>query len=1252
MDGYPRGSLDHNVPFLVASGLSSAFVDEVPGDSKDQDHGVALKSELSCLTGESAEVLEKYLQSIDATQPPWIQRDKKTPYRYRVVSVGRAFRFPARHASLPDDIEPPEEAILHSPFSPLSPASPLYPDGLIDTQWLRKHQELVPSVYLCFYTLTSDPTRSTLDDNKLKADINAIKAEIAKSGYKTRLAVALMSDTTTSPGTILDGIQERLENIRKGTGLATGRTIFYIAPRESLEELTDAVDTILTALYPQSLEYYRDLVRHTRKKRSRGIIPQPTVPPTTGTSQTLSLPGWYVRYDFKAAVFSEFRQEMDVAIRSYEQAYDGLLSQEVWDLIPSWSPRWNEARLLSDIIAIRVLRCFLWNEQTSMAVSRWQVHRDRIADFINRRGRGTNNYGWQAWETRWSLVMANLIEGMDIQALRLTKTLYLQPEKGVPRDRHYPWELMHHTGYWYRQAARHTAIRRALAYSIPEEDRRTPDASPATSATNNVYTYDTYMCPAPHEEFPLEKPGIDYSQLIMDSLTAAKAQFQARGQRRLVAETSLDCAKEAATLEQWDNVTALLLPIWEDMPFRKEGWTDITEDINWTLRPAAAKKGLADVVLTIDWELLHRKFSRRNNWSYDLSRSLDGIDSSSKPTVSLSDDTNTSFLSAAFVFKSEQGKAGETSVAQLTITSDAFPDSPPVQLSEVRLEFEGTPRPIVITHDPASVASPKLRGNTVLSKVGLKVETEVVEEAEEKEEEEEEEAEGSDCSETLTPIRGTADLLLSPGQTRVYEMAIPLRDPGDARAKSTTVIVDTDDFRLEYTISFKDIMPGSFWVDPSGFRRKMGRDDPHHVHVEPRPPKMEIKPANVMDQFYANEPITLEFELVNAEDEDAVTKLDIHAFGDSVPSATVKIAGLPDVTAPPNSEASKLIGTSLGTIKSSDKVKIQICLDAVAQPSSLEFHVRASYHLVSDPGTRILQKDTFTVNVVSPFEANYEFAPRLHPDPWPSVFDPDTIRDASDEDEESVQRPLGLAQKWCLVCRYASFATEDLQIVGLDAQVLSSTGDIRCATANGPLVPGEGLRVAPRAMQEARFDITAQKLSLDDRAPATLDLALVLRWKRLTSDSVNTTTLLTPRYAVLGTEPRVLASASAAPPVGGEGLMDLDVTIENPSSHFLTFGITMEPSDEFAFSGPKRTTVHVLPMSRRVSSYRLLPLVRGAFFRPGLVVKDKYFQKVLRVLPTGGGMKADKEGLVIWAPGESGEEGEEGEDEDEEGASP
>jgi hypothetical protein len=139
------------------------------------------------------------------------------------------------------------------------------------------------------------------------------------------------------------------------------------------------------------------------------------------------------------------------------------------------------------------------------------------------------------------------------------------------------------------------------------------------------------------------------------------------------------------------------------------------------------------------------------------------------------------------------------------------------------------------------------------------------------------------------------------------------------------------------------------------------------------------------------------------------------------------------------------------------------------------------------------------------------------------------------------------------------------------------------------------------------------------------------------------------KYLVLGTEPRVLASVyhAAKPEDDIPGLLQMDMTVENPSNHFLTFGLSMEPSEDFAFSGAKQTTLNLLPQSRRTITYRLFPHVSGVYIRPKLTVRDKYFQKVLRIIPTEG-MKIDEEGLLVWVPGEeTKKEGEEDEGEEE-----
>ncbi|CAI0653414.1 unnamed protein product [Colletotrichum noveboracense] len=1216
MDGYPVGSLDHNIPHIVLAGLTSAPAKELPLSAELRDQAILLRSELPSLETPDAESLRDYIVRQDGRNQPWNGRDSGKPYKLRVTVAGRSFVLPPRRARLPEGIEAPEGVpVLHSPFSPLTPVSPLYPDGLMNTEWLQKHEDMVPSVYVSFYTLTSDPTLATLHDNQLKTDINNLKAALGKSGYRTRLAVVLLSDGTAS-SSMVDLVQDRLDNIRKGVALDT-KTFFYLSPGDLSIDLEHTADSMLAAVFLQALEYYRDLGRHARKKRGRGIAPQPTVPPTS-TSQTLSVQDWNVRYDFKTGIFAEFRQEMDAALRSYDQAYEELLSQDVMDIIPSWSPRWNEARMLADTIAIRGIRCVLWGAQTTSAVRRWQMHRDRIADFVDRRGRGTNNYGWEAWESRWAVVMANLIERVDVRSLApSTKTLYLQPEKAAAVDKLQPWDMLHHTGYWYRTAAEHLAARRRLARSIPESDRRSPDTTPASAVASKAFTYDTYMCPDPHEEFPLQGMGVNHSQLIIDLLMAARSQFQARRQHRISAELSLECAKEMVNLKAWKDIVTILRPLWKDMSFREEGWTNIAEDLSWVLRGAAAHTGNAELVVAIDWELMNKRFTRRPKWHYDISRSLEGLSIESKPTVTINDDIS-SFISASFIFKGEDGKAGETCQAQLAIKSDAFSDAAPITLKGLRVDFEGSLKTITLDHAAESDAT-TAKGAVSLSNVPLK-----------------ETARAGEDEEGASVLSGSANLTIVPGSANVYEMAIPLREPGEARADSVTLLLETDAFRLDYTVDFRDLGAADFWFSPSLARRRIVRQSAHIIQVQPRPPKMEIKLAKPLDQFYANEPMELLLDVFNAEDEEAVAKLEVHVFGEQIPAFQVQAADQDEHMAEAGQEEAKLTGLPLGTLGISQSTRVKVSLDPIQLTTSYDVTLRVFYHLVSDPATLVMQILPVQLNVVNPFEANYDLIPRLHPDPWPSLFDHEGVQDPNITDDAAIQ-PRGLAQKWCLMCHFASFASEDLEIISMDAEVLSCQNNARCTTVSRPEIAADGLRIAPKQMQEAQFNLVAHKYSLDDRGPASLDLAFVLKWRRTssTSSTVNTTTMLVPRYIVLGTEPRVLASYTLANPA--TGLVNLNVTIENASSHFLTFGLSMEPSDEFAFSGAKQTTMHVLPVSRRSATYRLLPLVRGAFIRPSLVVRDKYFQKVLRIIPTEG-MKIDKDGLLVWIPPEEEEE--------------
>lgn len=613
-----------------------------------------------------------------------------------------------------------------------------------------------------------------------------------------------------------------------------------------------------------------------------------------------------------------------------------------------------------------------------------------------------------------------------------------------------------------------------------------------------------------------------------------------------------------------------------------------------------------------------------------MGKSLDGMKLEAKPSVDVSDGAATGFISTSFVFQSKESKAGDFCTAQLSLLSNAMPGSAPVALSNVRVEFEGSLKPITLEHAPLGEKS---TGRPIsIRQVRLN-----------------EEFSGDSEEDLPAKLHGTCDLTLEAGQRFVIEMSIPLREAGVVEPLSVALHMETKAFDLGMTLAFRETDAAVGWFAAGSTKACKIRADSRSLNVQPRPPKLDIQIARQLQQYYANEPIALNVVLENKEDEAATAKLDIHAFGKVVPILRVHADGKDHATDAQAEEECELNGISLGRIESSASREIVLEIDPINSPMSYELQLRATYHLETDSATPIIQVLSVQINLVSPFEANYDLVPRLHPEPWPSLFDAEGLDDVDEEDGRQ-RTPMGLVQRWCLLSHYASFAQENIRVLDTEVEVTDCVGGARCSVSKlMGITEAEGLLVEPKTMHESQFEIEAQKVQLEDRSPVSIDLAYKIKWRRAdsaTETAPNTTVMPVGRYLVLGSEPRVLATAFHGEP-DETSTMQLDITIENPSHHLLTFGLTMDPSDEFAFSGAKQTTLHMLPMSRRTATYRLLPYKRGCYIRPGLVVRDKYFQKVLRVIPTED-MKIDKDGLLVWVPGlGEDEEQSEGEAEDE-----
>ncbi|EGP91847.1 uncharacterized protein MYCGRDRAFT_67605 [Zymoseptoria tritici IPO323] len=1206
MEAYPSGYVQHNLPLVLLSGLGQRGDQNQPS-SKRQESGARISTESpECQSERAKQLLEEFV-ALDGSQSAWNPTALPGPpnnIRWKIKTIGRSYTLPARKAAPSaqtagaDGKPASRSSELHSPLSPLSPGSPLFPDGLFTPAWFSKHQDLVPALFLSFFDLDGEDASR---DEQLKADINSTRTALTRSGYKTRFAAVLLGQKS-----ILQAPEqeERLAAIKRATGLQ----VFFMPPISAKAEMATFVQGIMATLQPSCIEYYRELTKHARRKKARGA-PPPQSSQHGGAAPSAS--AWSVRYELKQGVFEEFTQSMVAAERHYATAIEELFSSEggVFETTASWSPRWDEARLLCDALALRVVRCQLWLGQTTGAAQSWINYKFRMKDLIDRRGKGSLTYGWSAWEGRWAEIMAQIVQLADVPSLKAAKDadegtavqVYAFPEKPLaPSDRLPPFNLLHHSGYWLRLLASSVRTRWKRALAMPEDDRVSPGQSPASKVANRVVTYDTYLVPDPHEESPLSGMGIyDHAVELEKATVRAVEAFESRRQVRMSEQLRLALAEDLVRVGRHSDALPILVQLWELSTWREDEWLrPFGKLVHLLFDCIHLEKSIkyANLVPALHWELLALPNNETVSASLGLASCLDDWAVEESIVLEPNDKERLSPVAASFVFEDLQSHVGELLRCQLTLARNTSTTTP-IPLSRVELKI-GTARSIKIEHETSDGSQ---ETPTVLAKVSqLKESTDGV-------------------------LEGSADLVLHPAQRKTYDISFMLREAETLRLTELTLVVETDKFRLSHRLEDDSIQLASQWhvlKNKQLDSMLVPHMDTKSINVRPKPPKIQVLMHGIRKQYYTDEKIRLPIELMNDEAE--------------VANGTISAIGL--------GPAGEAVETSWGSDEKGDTIRqisslassasdqIDLLINAPPEAMSCTLTLDLQYTLQSGPESVLSKTLTVEVDFINPFEAIFTFAPRLYREPWPSCFDSSTLGTA--------ESPDGIPQLWNLGTQITSLIEDSLTINKLELKVHDVLGDSSCHITDPSITKQTYL--PPQDRITPSFELTTQKFSLDDRRATALDLSLMITWSHPTNPTPATTTIAVPRLSIPTSEPRVLCSVSDHEPT--LGAVTVQYHLENPSTHFLTFALTMEASEDFAFSGPKYRTLSLAPLSRHQADYRLF-LHReieqgedgkgGFWIRPVLQVLDSYYQKNLRIQPGGERVRLDeKREVMVWV-GES-----------------
>ncbi|KAH9855996.1 Gryzun, putative trafficking through golgi-domain-containing protein [Lenzites betulinus] len=639
----------------------------------------------------------------------WQPEKSKT---FHIVLVDKDIPFPPRKTVQPDH---PQYNSSHSPVSPLTPTSPLYPDGIIAPIWIRKHMNLLPSVFVMFMRIYESPPPQTGQterdreveekrrDTELSAEIAQRKKSTNERGLK--LTVVLMASRRMLDDPTLDG---RLTFIRRQSGLDPRAALFVLSP-VSPAEIGEFVRSLQDALWEPALDYYTNHSKRVRRKRNRhsqATSYQLPLSPmaSAGVARPLRPEGWTVRYEYKMACFAEFRGEDQVALKHYQDAYSTLIIMfGSTAILPPRTKRWAEAKVLADCINVKIVKLYLYNNEHALALSHQNSHMRKFADFSRGWGIGEETFEFWSWLARQHRVFAELLEQGTRSTLKIPSA-YPTPtpspavlagqsleasQMGLDVMRVLginPNQALQHPGFYYYMAARCTERRRErFLLAVESEGDGQQSNSPGF----------------------VNERKVDHLAIVLELYTRAYELFKKwspQGVQNLgrltlwiayrIAQTYYESGKFDMAVRFFERIAKT---------YRKESWESLLHPLlsQWY----ACAQQLGDMELSV--KLLTEMLAYGTNASADdrdaLQEDLLAVLKSTVPAsteepvvVDLSD--SKPILDVSVVFWDSEINVGEQAPFQILLSSQTHVSLSSIPFTQLAIHFNADVPPVVVEH--------------------------------------------------------------------------------------------------------------------------------------------------------------------------------------------------------------------------------------------------------------------------------------------------------------------------------------------------------------------------------------------------------------------------------------------------------------------------------------------------------------------------------------------------------------------------
>ncbi|CAG8498132.1 7467_t:CDS:10 [Ambispora gerdemannii] len=1287
MESLPREFILHRVPLMAVMGLGTGK-DSEPTSPTSPTSSVSRRNSMS--TGSSSPVtsrqqISKSLLALLTAKNHhgggggiW-EAGKGSNATFHVVAVEKNHEFPPRKFSTRSSSSPTAPHLTmpvpHSPLSPLTPGSPLHPDGLISPIWIRKHRENVPAVAVGFYELwdwsslstitggisvgqiserldekgggngvsssmhepsdTSDNTEKERD-GQLAAEISERRKTIQDRGIKFAAVVILKQQHIDDPT-----IEERISFIRKACGLEQ-KNSFFVLSSTFQGELQNFVINLQKSLYEVALGYYRELGKRIKKKRSKlppasvGFVPPSSDQLPNMTPQPLGIQGWMIRYDYKMATFAEFRQEIDTAIKYYESAYTLLLdmfapTSSITPGAPGFpirTKRWAEAK---------ICKLNLYLDASSAATGQLNRHIAAFQKLSNTWGIGEDTFEYWAWLTKQYRVFGDLLEIATRSGFKINYPVaYSNNSNSTTSDYRYgygggrnawvnPKMVLQHAGFYYRFAATCTSERKKRFQSINKLIRESKDTSKLPPAQI------------------LEAEGnIDHSTLTIELLTKSYEQFKKYKSGRM----TLHLASEIASTYFESGKYEMALKFFERIAktYRKEIWHSILESILRLSLKCARDLGAWENVVEYLIELLSDRISQTHEKRVEIQNQLINIlykneipNAVSNKPIMIDMNLINSFVTCNFQFKQTATFVGAPTPFQVAINTSSNSPVLPMRFDYLHLSFNNTHFNYHLIDKGESITN-----NSILNKEKIK---------------------WIDCRDDCQQIEvegfgfvwtKKVNLNITSGSTFVYEGLLVPTESGELTLLTISLGLLTPNWKVELNFNSKSELNDSKvrrkWLEfeqdndtesndkivatKPKFIPLEGSGEQSSIKITHKRAKVEIQVKHHSPALL-NEHYPIELTILNLEAEDVKVVLNAELVSIDFEGSYAYLT-----SDPAEKGKQSLNEIDIGIIPAGQSsIKI---IYIYGEKFSITRTLRLSIWYASalgipttlPPTQGWIEKDEeLRIPFIIPFDASFSL-----------VSQHKGIRQKGDEyvNKESLER----LERYLLVSRITSSGPWDIIVSGVDLILpdkldLNNKLQIRGSSTELEDFHQQKQVWRPGSAYQANYLLELANSDLVSSPVAMNTGSLVITWRRSTkfgdANNIFTKTMF-PAPSIEPSTSSVSVTILIPPtPVVGQ-LFTLTYNVTNFSLSHARIHVYAEVHEAFVFAGYKQTSIRVSPLSTYLFKVNCFPLVVGKVRLPKVrfVIKtdpDATSLPKLRFAdPDVPPPSADQE-LKIFAPG-------------------